>query len=74
MCTCTNTKSNMRFTMKIKTTLTTLCCAVLACTAFSSANAATIGVSMPTQSLQRWNQDGHNLEAQLEAAGHKVEL
>ena len=67
-------KSNMRFTMKIKTTLTTLCCAVLACTAFSSANAATIGVSMPTQSLQRWNQDGHNLEAQLEAAGHKVEL
>ena len=59
--------------MKIKTTLTTLCCAVLACTAFSSANAATIGVSMPTQSLQRWNQDGHNLEAQLEAAGHKVE-
>ena len=60
--------------MKIKTTLTTLCCAVLACTAFSSANAATIGVSMPTQSLQRWNQDGHNLEAQLEAAGHKVEL
>lgn len=49
--------------MKIKTTLTTLCCAVLACTAFSSANAATIGVSMPTQSLQRWNQDGHNLEA-----------
>ena len=74
MCTCTNTKSNMRFTMKIKTTLTTLCCAVLACTAFSAANAATIGVSMPTQSLQRWNQDGHNLEAQLEAAGHKVEL
>ena len=60
--------------MKIKTTLTTLCCAVLACTAFSSANAATIGVSMPTQSLQRWNQDGHNLEAQLQAAGHKGEL
>lgn len=60
--------------MKIKTTLTTLCCAVLACTAFSSANAATIGVSMPTQSLQRWNQDGHNLEAQLQEAGHKVEL
>lgn len=60
--------------MKIKTTLTTLCCAVLACTAFSSANAATIGVSMPTQSLQRWNQDGHNLEAQLQVAGHKVEL
>ena len=61
--------------MKIKTTLTTLCCAVLACTAFAStANAAKIGVSMPTQSLQRWNQDGHNLKDQLEAANHKVEL
>ena len=61
--------------MKIKTTLTTLCCAVLACTAFAStANAAKIGVSMPTQSLQRWNQDGHNLEKQLQAAGHEVVL
>lgn len=57
--------------MKIKTTLTTLCCAVLACTAFAStANAAKIGISMPTQSLQRWNQDGHNLDKQLKDAGH----
>ena len=30
---------------------------------------AKIGVSMPTQSLQRWNQDGANMKAQLEAAG-----
>ena len=57
--------------MKLKTTLTTLCAALLA---ISSANAAKIGVSMPTQSLQRWNQDGHNLERQLQDAGHKVEL
>lgn len=66
----------MRFnTMKMKTTLTTLCCAVLACTAFATtANAAKIGVSMPTQSLQRWNQDGRNLEKQLQQAGHNVEL
>ncbi|NLK84676.1 MAG: sugar ABC transporter substrate-binding protein [Aeromonadales bacterium] len=61
--------------MKMKTTLTTLCCAVLACTAFATtANAAKIGVSMPTQSLQRWNQDGRNLEKQLQQAGHNVEL
>ncbi|MCM8900053.1 sugar-binding protein [Caldicoprobacter algeriensis] len=33
-----------------------------------------IGVSMPTQSLQRWNQDGANLKAQLEAKGYKVDL
>lgn len=33
-----------------------------------------IGVAMPTQSLQRWNQDGANLKAQLEAKGYKVDL
>ncbi|MDR1149624.1 MAG: sugar-binding protein [Spirochaetaceae bacterium] len=33
-----------------------------------------IGVSMPTQSLQRWNQDGSNMKAQLEAAGYNVDL
>lgn len=33
-----------------------------------------IGVSMPSQSLQRWNQDGANVKAQLEAAGYTVDL
>ncbi|WP_416200639.1 multiple monosaccharide ABC transporter substrate-binding protein [Thermocaproicibacter melissae] len=33
-----------------------------------------IGVSMPTQSLQRWNQDGSNMQKQLESKGYKVEL
>ncbi len=40
-------------------------------------NAATggkIGVSMPTQSLQRWNQDGSNMKATLEGAGYVVDL
>ena len=36
--------------------------------------AAKIGVSMPTQSLQRWNQDGANMKAMLEAAGYEVDL
>jgi len=36
--------------------------------------AAMIGVSMPTQSLQRWNQDGTNMKAKLEEAGYKVDL
>lgn len=35
---------------------------------------AKVGVSMPTQSLQRWNQDGANMKAKLEAAGYKVDL
>jgi putative multiple sugar transport system substrate-binding protein len=33
-----------------------------------------VGVAMPTQSLQRWNQDGENMKAQLEAAGFEVDL
>lgn len=33
-----------------------------------------IGVAMPTQSLQRWNQDGENMKKELEAKGYKVEL
>lgn len=36
--------------------------------------AAMIGVSMPTQSLQRWNQDGANMKAMLEEAGYQVDL
>ena len=43
----------------------------LASTAFA---AGKIGVAMPTQSLQRWNQDGSNMKAQLEAAGYEVDL
>lgn len=34
----------------------------------------TVGVLMPTKSLQRWNQDGDNMKTQLEAKGFKVDL
>jgi hypothetical protein len=33
-----------------------------------------IGVAMPTQSLQRWNQDGDNMKKLLEDAGYTVDL
>ena len=33
-----------------------------------------IGISMPTQSLERWNRDGSYLEEQFKAAGYDVEL
>jgi len=33
-----------------------------------------VGVLMPTQSLQRWNQDGDNMKMLLEAAGYEVDL
>ena len=42
--------------------------------AASAASGQMIGVSMPTQSLQRWNQDGSNMQKQLETKGYKVEL
>jgi putative multiple sugar transport system substrate-binding protein len=31
-----------------------------------------VGVSMPTQSLQRWNEDGANMQSQLGEAGYEV--
>lgn len=34
----------------------------------------TIGVAMPTQSSERWINDGANMKAQLESKGYKVEL
>lgn len=33
-----------------------------------------VGISMPTQSLQRWNQDGSNMKTKFEAAGYTVDL
>ena len=39
-----------------------------------NANSNKVGVSMPTKDLQRWNQDGANMESQLKAAGYEVDL
>ncbi len=33
-----------------------------------------VGVAMPTKDLQRWNQDGANMKAELEKAGYQVDL
>ena len=44
------------------------------CLAVSLACAEKVGVSMPTKDLQRWNQDGANMQAQFEAAGYEVDL
>ena len=33
-----------------------------------------VGVAMPTKDLQRWNQDGSNMEKQLKDAGYTVDL
>ena len=62
-----------------KTLVTVLTAALLVAVVFSGCKKADsgkvkIGVSMPTQSLQRWNQDGANMKSQLEAAGYEVLL
>ena len=38
------------------------------------AEGAKVGVAMPTKDLQRWNQDGANMQKELEAAGYEVDL
>jgi len=40
----------------------------------AAAHGKKVGVSMPTKDLQRWNQDGANMEEQLKAAGYEVDL
>ncbi len=40
----------------------------------ASAGGARIGVAMPTQSSQRWIQDGANMKQKLEALGYTVDL
>jgi putative multiple sugar transport system substrate-binding protein len=55
-----------------KVVLIVLAAALALSAAFSEGQL--IGVAMPTQSLQRWNQDGANMKAQLEAKGYKVDL
>jgi putative multiple sugar transport system substrate-binding protein len=34
----------------------------------------TVGIAMPTKSLERWNRDGDYLKAQFEAAGYNAQL
>jgi putative multiple sugar transport system substrate-binding protein len=57
----------------MKKVLLIVLCFALAATAVV-AEGALIGVAMPTQSLQRWNQDGANMKAMLEKKGYAVEL
>ena len=57
---------------KVLLATTLMAVAMLGTTVY--ADGEKIGVSMPTKDLQRWNQDGANMEAQLTDAGYEVEL
>lgn len=65
--------------MKRKLFVATLCASmvagmVAAPAAVKAESKGLIGVAMPTQDLQRWNQDGENMKAELEAKGYEVDL
>jgi len=47
---------------------------LVGCGGSSASGAKKVGVSMPTKDLQRWNQDGANMEKELKAAGYEVDL
>ena len=53
---------------------TALSAAALGTMAQADESKGLIGVAMPTQDLQRWNQDGENMKAQLEEKGYEVDL
>ena len=40
----------------------------------SASGGQTVGIAMPTQSLERWNRDGSYLKEQFESKGYSVEL
>lgn len=59
----------------MKKIVSLLLCVLLVCLSLSAlAESQKVGVSMPTKDLQRWNQDGENMRAELEAAGYMVDL
>ena len=59
---------------KLVSLLLALAMLLSVCAVASADGAKKVGVAMPTESLQRWNQDGANMKAQLEAAGYEVDL
>lgn len=65
--------------MKRKLFVAVMCATMVAGTvaapaAVKAESKGLIGVAMPTQDLQRWNQDGENMKKELEAKGYEVDL
>jgi putative multiple sugar transport system substrate-binding protein len=65
--------------MKLTKVLATVLCTATLLLGFAGCSGAgsgksKVGVSMPTKDLQRWNQDGANMESKLKAAGYDVDL
>ena len=59
----------------MKKFLSILLCMLMVCTCVSAlAEGHKVGISMPTKDLQRWNQDGSNMESNFTEAGYEVDL
>ena len=59
----------------MKKVLSIILCLLMVCLSASAlADCQKVGVSMPTKDLQRWNQDGDNMQKLLEEAGYSVDL
>ena len=63
-----------KLVLAMATTMAITSCAVPVLADDAAAEGGKIGISMPTQSLERWNRDGSYLEEQFKAAGYDVEL
>jgi putative multiple sugar transport system substrate-binding protein len=66
---------------KVKQLLIMTLCLILAASLMACGSSTSsaggdvrVGISMPTQSLQRWNQDGDYLKKEFEAKGYTVDL
>jgi putative multiple sugar transport system substrate-binding protein len=59
---------------KIISVAVAVCLSAFLLMSCSKKTSDTIGVSMPTQSLERWNFDGNNLKSELEKKGYNVSL
>ncbi len=65
--------------MKRKLFVAVMCATMVAGTvaapaAVKAESKGLVGVAMPTQDLQRWNQDGENMKKELEEKGYEVDL
>ena len=64
----------MNKNLAIMATVAAMSVAAFGTVANAEESKGVIGVAMPTQDLQRWNQDGENMKAQLEEKGYTVDL
>ena len=58
----------------MKRLVSILLCVMMVCVFANAFAEGKVGVSMPTKDLQRWNQDGENMQKMLEEAGYTVDL